>query len=346
MAEIYQLPENGGNNGGGFNGIPFSIPIGGMGGGLFGGNGYGMNGIADLFGLAIIASMFGWNGNGGGFGGGWGGGNNQLGFLANQLNNDSGRELIMNAVTNQGEASRTAIQTLSTMLGQDFNLVNGAVQNVQNALQTLALQQSVSVPQIINSIQSGNASLSQQFCQCCCQTQQQIMAQGYENQLRTVEQTNALQNSINGVNDNITATRAAQQLSDCQQTYALTDTMNRNFLALDNKIDALESARKDREITSLTAKVATLESQNFTTGVLGQAVAPINAQLGQLAREVDDIKCKLPNTVNVEYPNLVAVNATPYVSGGFYGQSPFGGFNGGWNGGFLGGNGFGGGITF
>ena len=57
MAEIYQLPENSGNNGG-FGNIPFSIPIGGfgMGGGLFGGN-YGMNGIADLFGLAIIASM-------------------------------------------------------------------------------------------------------------------------------------------------------------------------------------------------------------------------------------------------------------------------------------------------
>ena len=38
MAEIYQLPENSGNNGG-FGNIPFSIPIGGfgMGGGLFAG---------------------------------------------------------------------------------------------------------------------------------------------------------------------------------------------------------------------------------------------------------------------------------------------------------------------
>ena len=85
MAEIYQLPENGNNNGG-FGNIPFSIPIGGfgMGGGLFGGN-YGMNGIADLFGLAIIASMFGWNGGGfgnGGFGGGKGfGGGRDFGSI-------------------------------------------------------------------------------------------------------------------------------------------------------------------------------------------------------------------------------------------------------------------------
>ena len=138
-----------------------------MGGGLFGGN-YGMNGIADLFGLAIIASMFGWNG--GGFGnGGFGGGNSGAAFLANQLSNDSGRELIMNAITNQGEASRTAIQTLSTMLGQDFNLVNGAVNNVQSALSNLALQQAVSVPQIINSIQSGDASIISAFEKCCCE---------------------------------------------------------------------------------------------------------------------------------------------------------------------------------
>ena len=312
MAEIYQLPENGNNNGG-FGNIPFSIPIGGfgMGGGLFGGN-YGMNGIADLFGLAIIASMFGWNG--GGFGnGGFGGGNSGAAFLANQLSNDSGRELIMNAITNQGEASRTAIQTLSTMLGQDFNLVNGAVTNVQSALSNLALQQAVSVPQIINSIQSGDASIISAFQKCCC-----------DQQLATCQQTNTLQNAINNVGNQVQAKAAADQLAMCQQTYALTDNMNRNFIAIDNKLDAMESGRKDREITALTAKVAQLESQNFTTGVVQQAVAPVIGQISALAREVDDIKCNMPQTVPVQWPQLTAVNTTPYVSGGFYGQ--------GWNG--------------
>lgn len=318
MAEIYQLPDSNGNNS---NGIPFSIPVGGFGNGMFG-NGTGFNSIADLFGLAIIASMFGWgNGGFGGFGG-WGNGNGAAGYLANQLNNDSGRELIMNAITNQGEASRTAIQTLSTMLGQDFNLVNSAVGNVQNALSNLALQQAVSVPQIINSIQSGDASIISAFQKCCC-----------DNQLAICNQTNTLQNSINGVGQQVAAKAAADQLAMCQQTYALTDTMNRNYLALDNKIDAMESSRKDREITSLTAQVAKLESQNFTAGIVQQAVAPINAQLAALNNEVDDIKCKLPSTVNVQYPNLVAMNATPYVSGGFYPNGyGYGGYG---NGGFV-----------
>jgi hypothetical protein len=35
----------------------------------------------------------------------------------------------------------------------------------------------------------------------------------------------------------------------------------------------------------------------------------------------------MPNTVPVQYPNLQVVNATPYVNGGYYGQTPFyGGF--------------------
>lgn len=282
------------------------------------GNGFGsFNSIADLFGLAIIASMFGWGNNGFGGFGGWGGGNG-AGFLSNQLNNDSGRELIMNAINAQGEASRTAVSNLATALGQDFNLVNSGVQNVQNALQSLALQQAVSVPQIMNSIASGDASIISAFQKCCC-----------DNQLAICQQTNALQSDIAGVRTAIESKAAADQLAMCQQTYTLTDTMNRGILALDNKIDALESNRKDREITALTAQVAKLESQNFTAGIVQQAVAPVNSALAALAREVDDIKCKQPSTVSVQYPNLVALNATPYVSGGFY-QGGFG------NGGYYG----------
>ena len=304
--------------------------------GLFG-NGSGWGGGILGFLLGLFFGNGGWGF--GGFGNGFGGGNSGAGFLSNQINNDSGRELLMQAITSQGEASRTAVQNLATMPGQDFNLVNTSIQTIQGALSTLALQQAVSVPQIINSIQSGNADLASQLCKCCCDQRQLTVEQGYQNQLATLAQTNALTSAIAGVNENIAANRAAQQLSDCQQTYALTDTMNRNYLALDNKIDALESSRKDREITSLTAKVAQLESQNFTTGIIGSAIAPVNAALSALAKEVDDIKCKQPSTVSVQYPNLVALNATPYVSGGYY----QGGFNGLYGAGLPG---FGGGITF
>ena len=296
--------------------------------GGFGGLGGGFNSIVDIFGLAIVAQMFGWNG--GGFGGFGGNGAGMAGYISNQLNNDSGRELLMNAITSQGEASRTATQGLATMIGQDFNLVNNAISSIQGGISSLALQQAVSVPQLMNSILSGDQSILNKLGECCC-----------ENRLAICQQTNAIQSDIAGVRTAIEAKSAADQLAMCQQTYTLSDTMNRGVLALDNKIDALESNRKDREITALTAKVAQLESQNFTTGVVGSAIAPVNAALASLAKEVDDIKCKQPSTVSVQYPNLYAVNATPYVSGGFY----QGGFNG-YYGGGVPGFGWGNGISF
>lgn len=300
--KVFSFPESGNGN----NDLATLLALNGNNnGGFLGGNsGWGGGILGFLLGL-----MFG-NGGFGGFGN-FGGGNNGAGFLANQLNNNNGRDLMMQAITSQGEQSRQAIQTLSTMLGQDFNLVNSNVQTIASAVNSIANAQGVNALQIVNAIQAGNASLAAQLCQCCC-----------ENRASTLEQTNTLQRSIDGVGQQVAAKAAADQLAMCQQTYNLTDTMNRNFIALDNKIDAMESSRKDREITALTAQVAKLESQNFTAGIVQQAVAPVVNQLSALSNEVDDIKLKMPNTVPVTWPNIVGVNATPYM--GYYGGN--GGF--------------------
>lgn len=300
MAEIYQLPSDSGSNAGMGN-IPFSIPIGGFGGGLFGGNGFG-NDIGGLIALAIVASIFGWN-NGNGFGG-FGGGNGQLGFLANQLNNDNGRDLIMQAVTSQGEASRTAIQTLSSMLGQDFNLVNAGVQNVQNSLQTLALQQAVSVPQIINSIQSGNSALAAQLAQCCC-----------ENRLATCEQTNTLQNTMNA-----NGQRNVDAIAD------LKATMIQSFC--DVKEREMQS-KIDTQADIITQLRNAADNANQTNQIIGY----VNSVVAPLQKSVTEIENKMPQTVPVQWPQLTAVNTTPYVNGGFYG-----GFNGYYGNGFGGNN--------
>ena len=81
------------NNGG------FGNGLGGWGGGILG------------FLLGLFFGNGGWGGFGG-WGNGFGGNAGGAGFLSNQINNDSGRELLMNAITSQGEASRTAISSL------------------------------------------------------------------------------------------------------------------------------------------------------------------------------------------------------------------------------------------
>ena len=286
MAEIYQLPESGSNTGS----IPFSIPI-GMGNGFGGGFGS-FNSIADLFGLAIIASMFGWgNGNWGGGFGGWGGNASGAGFLSNQLNNDSGRELLMNAITSQGEASRSAIQNLATMLGQDYNTVFGAVQNVQSALATLAAQQGMSTLQIVNAIQSGDAALASQFQKCCC-----------DNQLAICNQTNTLQSQAD------------------RNANSILNAINAQTVAMDNQFCALKErelqSKIDTQADIITQLRGQIDNANQTAAITGY----VNSLVTPLVNKVNDIAAKQLPTVNVQWPQLTAINTTPYVSGGFYGN--------------------------
>lgn len=266
MAEIYQIPEGGGGNAGG---IPFSIPIGGNGGGLFGGNG--TNSIGDLIALAIVASIFGWN-NGGGFGGGMGG--NGAGFISNQLNNDSGRELIMNAINSNGAAQQTAIQTLANTIGQDFNLVNGAILSVQNTLNTIANNQGMSTLQVVNEIQRGNASIVAQFQQCCC-----------NQQLATERQTNTLQAGANANTQSI-----LNKLSEMQ-------TQN-----LQDKLDAARA-----ENTRLAGEISQAQQNNVIAGMIANAVNPLAVQLSGIRSEVDAIKRCQPSTITLPNNSMTAV---------------------------------------
>lgn len=299
MADIYQIPDNSGST------PQFTIPIGGMGNGGFG-FGNGMNGIVDLFGLAIIASIFGW-GNGG-FGGGFGNGAG-AGFISNQLNNDSGRELIMNAINANGEASRSAIQNLATMLGQDYATVNSAVQNVQNSLATLAAQQGMSTLQVINSIQAGNSDLAARFQQCCCENKLLVTEQGYQAQIATLNQTNQLGSQ---------ADRNANNLLNA---------INAQTVAMNDQFCALKEREMQAKIDSQADTITQLRGQIDNAQQTAQITGYVNSLIAPLAAKVTEIADKQPNTVPVQWPNLTAVNNTPYA-GSYYG------------------NGFGNGIVF
>jgi hypothetical protein len=263
-----------------------------MGNGGFG-FGNGMNGIVDLFGLAIIASIFGWNN--GGFGGGWGNNAGGAGFISNQLNNDSGRELIMNAINSNGEASRSAIQNLATMLGQDYATVNSAVQNVQNSLATLAAQQGMSTLQVVNAIQAGNCDLASKFAQCCCENKLLVTQQGYESQIATLNQTNALTSQADRNNNAVIAAINAQTVA-----------MNDQFCAARERDMQAKIDTQADIITQLRGQIDNAQQTAQITGYVNSLIAPLQAKVTEIAD-------KQPNTVPVQWPNLTAVNNTPYM---------------------------------
>lgn len=276
--------------------------------GGFGGNG---NWMWILF-LWLIWGANGWGNNG--FGGGFG---NGAGFLSNQMNNDTGRELLMNAI----QGNRDAINSLSNMLNTEVQTVQNGIFTLNNAINSVGTQVGMSGLQIQNAIQSGNAAIASQICQCCC-----------ENRLAICEQTNTLQAQA-------AANQAADQLAVCQQTNTLTTQAERNTRSITDAINAqsvmindkfcdLEKRELQDKITTLTADNALLRS-NINND---RQTAFINSKFNDIETQLVAIKSAQPNTVPVQWPQLTAVNTTPYVNGGFYG---------GWNGfgnGFWGNN--------
>ena len=259
-------------------------------GGLFGNNGWGGGVLGFVLGLLFGNGWGGFGGFGNGFGGGAG-----AGFLSNQIDNNAGRELLMNAINSNGEASRSAIQNLATMLGQDYSQVSAAVSTLQSSLSNLALQQAVSVPQIINSIQSGNSALASQLAQCCCENRLLTTQQGYEAQIRTLEQTNTLGSAISGAGQ-----KNVDAIADLKTTM-VQEFCNARERDMQEKIDGLLTAN------------STLRSQIDNanqTAAFASMLAPINAKLVE-------IESKQPNTIPVQYPNVMAVSTTPYMGYGF-----------------------------
>lgn len=291
MERTYVFNSDGGTGGGSKLDITAMLP--GMLGGyrgvdpnvlaLMNGNGGfgGQNGIWGVIYLAIVASIFGWNNGGfGGFGGRGGNG------LPAELAGNAGRELLMQAI--QGNAS--AIQQIASTLNCSSQQIQSALCNIQNSV-------GLTGTQIINAIQSGDNGIVNQLSTCCCNILQAVERQG-----------------------------AATQLQNCQNMNALTTTMNQNALSLRDgatantnavlaKLDAMENQAMQDKIAALTAQNTALQSeisqrnQNATIlNNVSQQIAPLVAGLQALQSDVDGIKCKLPNTVSVPYPQLQVYN--------------------------------------
>lgn len=156
----------------------------------FGGDGSWLLWVIFLFFLFPLMGRGGW---GNGFGGGNEGGCPSGAGLANLINNDNGRELLMSAIQGNGQAINNLATNLNCSVGQIQQAINGVSAKVAE----VGCQVGLSSQQIINAIQAGNASIASQMAQCCCDVKTAIERQGYENRLATIEQTQTLTSSSN-----------------------------------------------------------------------------------------------------------------------------------------------------
>lgn len=294
-AKVIMFPEAG-NVGGNNNGFDPNLLLAlTQNGGLNGGNG-----IWVLF----LLILFGWRGNG--FG------NNNYegtGFLSNQINNTAGRDLLMQAINNNG----TNLSALASTLNCDVNTIKTAINTLQNSICQVGNNLGMSIADVKNSITMGNMNIAQQIAQCCCDNKLLVQGMGYEGQLRDQVNTNNIVNTIGHVNDSINHGFSRVSYETSQQTCSIQNGLRDQTQTILNKLDALEDSRKDREIAELTAKLTAANSR-----------AERQAELTPIYQKLNDIGCKQPNTVTVPYqpfvtvPNCVAWNG---VYGFPYGQN-------------------------
>lgn len=270
--------------------------------------------------------LFPWIFNGNGFGGGFG--NNGTGFLANQLNNDAGRDLLLQAINGRADS----LGQLANILNTNVSDVQHGVNAIQNAVQTVGAQVGMSGQQVINSVQAGNASLSQQLCQCCC-----------ENRLAIANQTNAIQ-AQSAANHSAATLQAAQnqaatqlqmaqiesadQLSVCQQTNQLGSQADRNTNSILNAIAGQTTLitkefcdLKERELQNKIDMQGDIITQLRNQISNDKQTLQFNTALNALDNKIDAMVAKQPNTIPVQWPNVIAANTTPYI--GYSGQTSF-----------------------
>lgn len=288
---------------------------------------FGNDGASSMWPLAFAGNNgFGGNGWGGGilgflagilFGGLWGGngfgglGGNGAGAAGMYANDSATRDLIIQGINGNHEA----ISTLSSTLHTDLGDVQQALSALSVGLANVGAQVGMSSLQVVNAIQAGDASLSRQLCECCCENRLLTTQSGYENRIQTIEQTNQLGSQ---------ADRNARSITDA--IAAQTTLITKEFCDLKER-DMQE------KIDLLTASNTALRNQIDNANQTAAIEAYVSGLVNPIAKEVNEIKACQPATTTVQWPQLTAVPAyTLYGNGNYgygYGSFPYG--NGYWS---------------
>ena len=203
----------------------------------------------------IFLALFG----GGGFG--WGNRNGQFqdAEIQSKLNQLS---------TQMQDGNNTALGQLASNLNCDFNQLQSGVCAIQAAIQEVGGKVGYSAERVINAVNLGDMNIVQQMKDCCCQTQQNIIRMGYENQLGQKDIVNGMQQGFSYTNTGIerAASNVGFQISQmaCDlktnanaNTQRIIDTMNAHWqsdLQLrynDARLDLSQHRQNDTLIAAL-----------------------------------------------------------------------------------------------
>ena len=195
------------------------------------------------------------------YGDGWNGQNgnvqraeiqSQIDSLRNQMSDNHNSDLLMGAI----HGNNQDLKTLAANLNCDFNALQSSVCGIQAAIQDVGGKVGFSAERVINAANLGNLNIIQQLKDCCCQTQQNIIRMGYEQQLGQKDIVNTLQQNFAYTNTGVE--RAASSISNLIQsvvcdlktsgkenTQRIVDVLN-NHWEQDLRIQLEDSKRREQ----------------------------------------------------------------------------------------------------
>lgn len=130
----------------------------------------------------------------------------QIESLRNQMADNQNSNLLMGAIQGNGND----LKMLASNLNCDFNALQNSICGIQAGIQQLGGQVGFSAERVINAISQGDLQMTIALKDCCCQTQQNIIRMGYENQMGQKDIINQMQQGFSYTNSGIE--RAASNL--------------------------------------------------------------------------------------------------------------------------------------
>ena len=322
-SKTYVFGENGPTTGGGLNSILAMLPAlmqkQGVDPSLFAlcngksnGNGWGEN----IFAILLLFILM---GRGNLFGGGFGGGMmpNGQGGVVPVLNNDANTAVIMQAVQRNGYD----VQSLATALNTSSDAVMAAINSLSQQVCNIGNQMGMNTNQIITALMQGNNAIATQLAECCCKTNNAITAMDGNVKLAMCQQTGALTNSINNVAVGQERGFANVAYETQRQTCDLQNAIKDATAEIKAGQTAAEFRDMQDKIDHLREENGNYKSSAMMSQIVGQSLAPVNAALAGLQSEVNAIKCAQPNTVTVPYQPFQAVPNCLAAQYGLYGYN-------------------------
>ena len=249
--------------------------------------------------------------NGGLFGNACGNGNGCLGPLANMVNNNDGRDLLMQAIN----GNSAAVQNLASMFGAKVDMIQAAINSVNNSVTQIGCKIDSSTGALLNAGTQNTMTLANQLATCCCNLKNAITEGNYQNQIATIQQTDTIKQSVGTVGNAVTRGFADVGYALRDQTCNLEKSVDSVGDRIIAKLDASEKAAMQDKINSLQTQLTT----EHQSGVIAQQIA---AAVNPIAAAVQEIKCAQPQTVTVPYqpfqaiPNCVAYQYGMYNNNG------------------------------